>query len=530
MNTYHFYISKDYEVRSFERSLAIKEIESLINPHTINSVNGYFEVRKKTQISKTILNRFSFFESVKESASGDVLVPAQNYLNRLPKIATNGGNYNEIDDIKSNKREHSYLTHSLHAYTGKYYPQLVNSLFNWCGLSPGDKVLDPFCGSGTTLVEATIRGIHSVGVDMNPLACVMADVKSNLLIADSNEIHEALKLFLKRIKDLDESNKPDVNYCNVFDEVTLKYLKSWFPEKTLFNIAFIASQISQVKLSIARNLLKLILSDKLRDISFQDPTSLRVLRRKDKPCNLHFYSYFCQVIEKRLSALRTFDCVHNYFSHPYQGSVVHHGDIRNLKEMLSRRNGSTDSFDAAITSPPYATALPYIDTDRLSLLVLGLMKKHERKDIENNMIGNREITTTQKRILEQQMLDNHSMLPVEVKDFIQKIYDLNKNGDVGFRRKNTAALLYKYFSDMADSFRQVYSVLKNKGRYAVVIGNNTTVAGNKYYEIPTDDFLTKLAIDAGFKHKESIPMTDQVNYMRHSKNMIRTETIILLEK
>ena len=89
MNNYRFYLTKDYEVRSFERALALKEIESLINPNSVNSVNGYFEVRKKKFIDDIILNRFSFFESIQKSAGGDVFVPAQNYLNRLPKLIPN---------------------------------------------------------------------------------------------------------------------------------------------------------------------------------------------------------------------------------------------------------------------------------------------------------------------------------------------------------------------------------------------------------------------------------------------------------
>jgi hypothetical protein len=68
-------------------------------------------------------------------------------------------------------------THALHPYPAKFIPQISRTLIE--RLHPGDqsKVLDPFCGSGTTLVEAGLAGVPSVGIDLHPLACLMSKVK-----------------------------------------------------------------------------------------------------------------------------------------------------------------------------------------------------------------------------------------------------------------------------------------------------------------------------------------------------------------
>ena len=69
-----------------------------------------------------------------------------------------------------NKRCLRYATHGLHEYRGKFFPQLVRALMNIARLPEDAVVLDPMCGSGTTLVEARLSGRRSYGLDMNPLS------------------------------------------------------------------------------------------------------------------------------------------------------------------------------------------------------------------------------------------------------------------------------------------------------------------------------------------------------------------------
>ena len=78
----------------------------------------------------------------------------------------------DFADAKTN-----YLTHGLHPYPAKFIPQIPNALIQELS-SVGDVVCDIFCGSGTTLVEALLLKRHAVGIDANPLACLITRAKT----------------------------------------------------------------------------------------------------------------------------------------------------------------------------------------------------------------------------------------------------------------------------------------------------------------------------------------------------------------
>ena len=80
-----------------------------------------------------------------------------------------------------NKRCLRDAIHGLHEYRGKFFPQLVRALMNVARLPENAVVLDPMCGSGTTLVEARLSGRRCFGIDMNPPSVFVSDVKCEAL-------------------------------------------------------------------------------------------------------------------------------------------------------------------------------------------------------------------------------------------------------------------------------------------------------------------------------------------------------------
>lgn len=526
MFTYDLYYPY-YKLRDYERDLALLEVQSLFPEIASKKIfKDKIQISLNKKIESDKLNRLTFFAEYKIN---DVTLAKNNYtdqtiiehLSRVSdeKIST----LNDNTFKRNGSREIRYLTHSFHEYKGRFYPQLAKSLLNQSNIDSSSIVLDPFCGSGTTLLESHLLGYNAVGIDLNPLAVLQSKAKIRSLYISDKELENLLNHFTL-------SDEIDVNKYRIdldkFKLLDLDYIKNWFPESTITKILFLLSNINEFSNEDSRLFLSTILSNMLREYSFQDPTQLRIRRRKNDP-PLNLFESFSSKLKFHIAILQRFKKLERFNT----GSEItfHLGDIRSMTKEL---NFNQNSVDVIITSPPYATALPYIDTDRLSLFVFGYTTKNSFRQLEKTMIGNREISNKERELLEEHLRNNFnsSILPMEIINLIKEIYILNRDSAVGFRRKNMAALLFKYFQDMYMALLQMYEVLKPDRYCFMVVGNNRTTAGSKSIFIPTIRFISLIAEKIGFTFLKELPLTVQKSYMIHSKNSINTESILYLKK
>lgn len=522
MYKYQIDFSK-YKLRDYEKELAVKEFDNqfpAVKNKLVDEKGISFTTSKLLDECK--LKKLTFYsefhyqnaKSGKSSILTDQSV-VESYHNFEPNL---------FDDMKPNKsREIRYLTHSFHEYKGRFYPQLAKAFMNYAGIKKGDTVLDPFCGSGTTLVESFLFGANAVGVDINPIAFLLAKAKVKSILLEQKYLTEIRKAFENIKEDLGWKKIKIGDYSNILDT---EYLQNWFPENNLKKVISIQEIIKSLSNETSQLFSKVVLSNLLRDFSFQDPTQLRIRRRADTPPE-NLIETFRKNLVEQIENLERFKSLNRF---QLQSNIENYlGDIRTLMKSANLKN---NSIDVVITSPPYATALPYVDTDRLSLFAFGYTDKNSFRKLEETLIGNREITKSKRVILDKELEANFksSVLPKEIISLLQKIYLLNTNSNVGFRRKNTAALLYKYFLDMHQGINQVLQVLKKNKFAFFVVGNNRTTAGHKSIDIPTDDFIGLIAEQNNFKLVEKICMTVQQSYMIHSKNSINTESILVLQR
>lgn len=552
MLRYTFELTSEYELREFEKGLAFLEISKLAKQSLASVVrNGTsVEVRSRSPLPTEGVLRLAFTERVrvKNAKSTQEYVTHQTYLNRLPKLNSKGIDWNVLEAVRASKREHSYATHGFHPYKGKYYPQLVGAIINACLGSRKGLVLDPFCGSGTTLVEASLLGIESIGVDFHPLAVLMSRVKvqsltlhTETLEAECSQIVSNLeKDFLEKGLRVGENTRlwrarSRTRLEELYSALPVKnveYLKAWFDPLTLAELATVLCQIKRVKDPRFRELCLVNLSGFVREVSLQEPSSLRILRRKEVP-EPRVLDRFSAGLRKKVDSLKAVRLLEKRLCLGRSRTTVIQGDVKSLDALLKPYLGP-GGLDCVVTSPPYAMALPYIDTDRLSLFLLGLIEVEDRSSVEAEMVGNREISKKVRHTLED-LLDSDEVeqrLPPGVLSLVRSIHRRNKSADVGFRKLNTPGLLLKYFLDMEAAFRHCYSYMRRGGHLVYIVGINTTEAGNtgKRVRIQTDELLREVGERIGFRCDRVIPMTDQAAYMRHSRNFIREESIVFLRK
>jgi site-specific DNA-methyltransferase (cytosine-N4-specific) len=306
------------------------------------------------------------------------------------------------------------------------------------------------------------------------------------------------------------------------------YLQHWFKESVLAQLSAIVSQISRLPSRDVQIVLRVMLSDILRGVSLQDDADLRIRRRKSPAENMPVIPLFLNSMKNKVETiLRAREFIP--YTETIQKSLL--GDAKYCSNLIKATpEFESVQFDGAITSPPYSTALPYVDMHRLSLVLLGLVSPQEIRVLERSLVGNREITRSHREELEQKMEKNNGKLPSESVAFCLEMMKAVDNETDGFRKQDKPALVYEYFSSMAMMFEQVYQLLKEDAVYALVVGKNTAVLGKTPFLIDTPHHLSLIAQAKGFHIEEIIKLDTYQRFDIHKENSIRSEELLLLRK
>jgi site-specific DNA-methyltransferase (cytosine-N4-specific) len=380
-------------------------------------------------------------------------------------------------------------------------------------------------GSGTTAVEANLSGCAALGLDMNPLSVFLGLTKCELLSVQPEELRVAYSSARSLIADGKTHNGSQLSYLGTLPKEDQEYLKGWFDTKVLTDLDDVASAIRLVESTAARNLMWVSLSNILRSVSWQRRDDLRVRKEVRLDVEIHAKKQFLEEFGRSIRAVLGF----LYQEGPVRNAFhrIEEGDARQCHKVWQRYSGN---IDVVITSPPYATALPYLDTDRLSLCYLGLLCRREQRYRDQVMIGNREVTQRLRREYQAQFKFQGSELPLSVQRLISQIEDLNKGTAVGFRRTNLPALLSKYFFDMRDVLSGIREILKPGGIAFVVVGNNHTIAGGRRVEIQTAKLLSEIAQTLEFEALIPLSMDMLVSRDIFRRNAVSSEEILAFRK
>ena len=245
--------------------------------------------------------------------------------------------YAHIVNKNITRSPNQYLTHWIYPYKGKYHPQMIRALLNVIGVKKGDVVLDPFVGSGTTLLESQILGIDSVGIDVSQVCVLISKVKT-----------ESLDV----IKEIEETKD---SLLEEHQEITLHS----FDEGQVSKKGGLGEAIDKIKNEKVRNFFKVA-----ELIAHSDRS-----RRKKKD----FYGSFRNNVEKMLTSTKDFKRIVDELNLPLGNMETKIGDARNLEL-------KNESVDGIITSPPYSIALDYVKNDAHALEALGYDLERVRED------------------------------------------------------------------------------------------------------------------------------------------------------
>ncbi len=267
------------------------------------------------------------------------------------------------------ERERTKHVHRLHPYLGKYIPQLVEIfLRKYC--SPGMTVLDPFSGSGTTLVQANELNINGIGCDISAFNVLIGKVKTasyNLLllqeeVADIMEKMAPLSCHAYSSLFASPGPLPTIDRCNA-----TPYLQDWFAPQALEELLIFRALIPNYQY---QDFLKLVLSRAARSARLTTHFDLDFPKKPiTEPYDCYKHSRTCAPTTTAIKFLIRYSQdglqrIKDFSRVSTQATVqLVHGDSRTVP---------FDPVDAVITSPPYVGLIDYHEQHRYAFELLGL--------------------------------------------------------------------------------------------------------------------------------------------------------------
>jgi DNA modification methylase len=292
---------------------------------------------------------------------------------KIPKVFEESLNDINLSFADVREYERTKHVHRLHPYLGKFIPQLVE-VFLRNYFKKGDSILDPFMGSGTTLIEANVLGIHSAGVEISLFNCLIADIKTRKY--DIPLIEEEIKDILFKTKEFSQWLSHGRIQKNDFKKYKTdsEYLNKWLPNRALQEILFYNGQIENYQ---NQDILKIILSRATRSARLIPHYDLA---RPSKPVREKYYCIkhrrICEPIDEAMKFMNRYswDTIRRIKEFENIRTNAHikiiQGDSREID--FNRIEGyKGGKFDGIFTSPPYVGLIDYHDQHRYAYELFG---------------------------------------------------------------------------------------------------------------------------------------------------------------
>ena len=356
-------------------------------------------------------------------------------------------------------------THCFHTYPAMMIPQIARKLLKEYG-TEGGWLLDPYCGTGTSLVEASLFGMHSVGCDINPLVRLIATAKSKpVCLSALDETISELDNNLFAIE-LREAKIPDDPIPNIPN------LSYWFSEEVIKTLVHLRAAINDVKDKTLQNFILVAFSETVREVSYTRNGEFKLYRMPENKLK-DFNPDVLDIFSKKLHRNR-------------QGLAAYLEKRKDVNASVSTANTvegelpeprPLDGYDIVITSPPYGdsqTTVAYGQFSRLAAEWIGLPNARKIDKIAMGGIRSKE-----------------TLIGSPVSSAVEKIrlIDEKRAGEVS-----------AFYIDLERSISSVARTCSSHATICYVVGNRRV----KGVELPTDEFVVDAFRQHGFVHKTTI--------------------------
>ena len=362
------------------------------------------------------------------------------------------------------KADTKEYTHCFHNYPAMMIPQIARKLLDRYGVS-GGWLLDPYCGTGTSLVEASMCGMNGVGCDINPLVRLVAMAKTSPI---------PLQILDLQLQDLDNTIfqvefSKHVPYTSVPDVLNLDY---WFSKDVTRCLSFLRDYIHAIKDEAIRNFFWVAFSETVRECSYTRNSEFKLYRIPAHKM-ADFKPDVFGIFQGKLVRNR-------------QGFEAYLNERKNVEVFVSSKNTAnrelpenqpSGGFDLVITSPPYGdsqTTVAYGQFSRLSADWIGLVNS---RTIDRISMGGEK--------------KERKLCASPVVEAI---------GEIRAVDEKRADQVEAFYIDLEHSINCIAPLLSKHATICYVVGNRRV----KDVTLPTDEFVVFAFAQHGFSHRETI--------------------------
>lgn len=362
------------------------------------------------------------------------------------------------------------FTHDYHRYPAKFIPQIVNKLIEEYAPGNNQIVLDPFGGCGTTLVESKLHGRKSIGFDINPVAKLITDTKTNPI--DPKLLTIAKEKFIATYKKTKLGKGLSHN----------ERVYYWFEKGMVRRLDRIYLSILSIDNKDTRRFFLCSFSHILKNCS-------RWLMKSIKP-----------TIDKKKVFPNAQEIFLKHLNSMIKKNEVFFNELKNkgnlkvsakmyIQDSTKRSNLSNNSIDLIVTSPPYVTSYEYADLHQLSLLWFG----DDKINFKNWNGHGDEFKYFRKKFI------GSAYKTTDYRDFGSNIAEEIVN-NMEVKDRPLSKSIAGYFVDMKHAFTEMYRVLKPGKQICLIIGN-TEING---IPILNAEVATEQLYKIGFRHFDFI--------------------------
>lgn len=408
--------------------------------------------------------------------------------------------------------------HNWYRFVLSFPPHLVEEYVKRFGLRNNQTLLDPFCGTGTTLVTAKMMGIPSVGIEANSMAHFASQVKTNWRIDPDGLFKHAQLVAAQTAKELEREGIEDDPLFRAHENKKLK-LRTLDVEKEKL---LLKDSISPLPLHKTLALIDVLKKHQEKPYYHHELLALaRALVFSisnlrfgpevgiGKPkADVPVIGFWLAEMNKMVRDLKTVGKIKN------ASSVIHLADSRELTNLLQ-----PNSIDAVITSPPYPNEKDYTRTTRLESVLLGFINSHAELRAMKKSLVRSNTRTVYKNDSDDQWIADHPKIHRIAAAIEKRRIELGKTS--GFERLY-AKVTKLYFGGMAKHLSELRGVLKPGAQLAYVVGDQ---ASYLRVMIRTGQLLAEIAQSLGYE-LVSIDLF-RTRLATATKEQLREEVVVL---